>query len=460
MPPIAPSIPVTAEIRAFLKLALPLASAQIAQAMTGFVDTVMMGWLGQREIAAGGLAVVIFGTFLMTGTGILASVSPLVAEAYGAQRPRRVGQVARQGLWLALLLTLPSLPLMANLEGVMAALGQDPAVIPLTDAYLDWVRWGILPALAFGVLRGLVTALSVARPVMVIVIAANLFNIGGNYVLAFGKLGLPALGLPGLALASALSHWLMVLLLLGYILGQRRQLRPYALFQSLHRLEPRMLATLLRIGLPIGVSTLLEQGLFTVMTLLMGTLGTVVLAAHQIALQTVVVVFMVPLAMSHAATIRVGQWFGQRHWPQVKQAAMVSMGLTIAFMVMAAIALLTLTQPIIGLYLDRQDPANGAVIEAATALLAVAGCGQVVDGAQRAANGVLQGLQDTRVPMLLSVGAFWGVGLPSSYWLGFQTPLAGLGIWMGTYVGLAIAAIAFIGRFRWLLRHGTTTQRE
>ncbi|MEO1181688.1 MAG: MATE family efflux transporter, partial [Cyanobacteria bacterium J06636_28] len=172
------------EIREFLKLAIPLASAQVAQAMTGFVDTVMMGWLGQASLAAGGLAVMVFMSFLMTGTGVLSSVSSLVAQAYGAQKPLRVGQVTRQGLWIALLMTIPSLPVIAHLGNVMAFLGQDPIVITLSDTYLDVARWGLLPGLCFAVLRGTVTSLSQARPIMVIVVVANLLNIGGNYVLA------------------------------------------------------------------------------------------------------------------------------------------------------------------------------------------------------------------------------------------------------------------------------------
>ncbi|MBE7382979.1 MAG: MATE family efflux transporter [Leptolyngbya sp. SIO1E4] len=440
------------EMREFLKLALPLSSAQVAQAMTGFVDTVMMGWLGQESLAAGGLAVMVFMSFLMTGIGVLSSVSPLVAEAYGAQQPLRVGRVTRQGLWLALLMAIPSLPVIANLDGLMAVLGQDPSVITLTDTYLDVARWGLLPGLGFAVLRGTVTSLSQARPIMVIVVAANLLNIVGNYLLAFGNLGFPALGIAGLALASALAHTTMCLSLLGYILWHRRGVfKPYRLFHQLHSLEPVVLRSLLKIGLPIGISTILEHGLFTVMTFMMGALGTHVLAAHQLALQTVVVIFMVPLAMSYAATIRVGQWYGQRNWVGVRRAAMVSVSSAIAVMFMAAIIFLTLPEPIISVYLDVNDPINQDVLQIGVTLLTVAGFGQVVDGIQRTANGVLQGLQDTRVPMLLGIFAYWCIGLLLGYWLGFHTPLGGVGIWIGSYVGLAVAAAAYIWRFRVLL---------
>lgn len=436
----------------FLKLAVPLSSAQVAQALTGFVDTVMMGWLGQASLAAGGLSVMIFLSFLMTGIGVVSSVSPLVAEAYGAQRLARVGQVTRQGLWLALLIALPSIPIIAHLDEVMVFLGQSPTVVELADTYLEVMRWGLLPALGFSVLRGTVTALSHAQPIMVIVIVANLLNIVGNYVLAFGKFGFPALGLAGLALASVMAHTTMALLLLGYI-GVHRQtrFRPYQLFRRLHVVDPAVMGGLLKVGLPIGVSTLLEHGLFTVMTFMMGALGTHVLAAQQLALQTAIVVYMVPLAMSYAATIRVGQWYGQGSWRGIQRSALVSVSLTIAVMTLAALLFVGLPGPIIGLYLDLSDPANQTVVQVSIGLLTVAGFGQIVDGMQRTTNGILQGLQDTRVPMLIGVVAYWGVGLLSGYWLGFHTELGGAGIWIGSYLGIGVAAIAYIWRFRVLM---------
>ena len=198
------------EIRDFLKLALPLASAQVAQALTGFVDTLMMGRLGRDALAAGGLAVMVFMAILMTGIGIVSSVSPLAAQAYGAQSPEQVGQVTRQGLWLALLIALPVVPIIGNLGQMMRSLGQASEVVALADAYLSIICWGLLPALGFAVLRCTITALGRTRPIFVIMVVANLFNVLGNYVLAFGKLGFPAMGLSGLAIASALAHGVTV----------------------------------------------------------------------------------------------------------------------------------------------------------------------------------------------------------------------------------------------------------
>ena len=441
------------EVREFLKLAMPLASAQVAQAMTGFVDTLMMGRLGQEALAAGGLAVMVFMAVMMTGLGIISSVSPLAAAAFGAQQPQRVGQITRQGAWLALGLAGLLVPLLGHLDNLMRQWGQDPVVIDLVSSYLNIVRWGLLPALWFGVLRCMVTAVASTRPILIIMVIANLFNIVGNYGLAFGKWGLPALGLRGLAIASALSHLIMAGLLLAYVIHQRRRIfAPYRLFHQLQRWQPTILRQVLWLGLPIGGLNILENGLFTVMTLMVGALGTPVLAAQQLALQTIVVVFMVPLGMSYAATARVGQWYGQRDWAGVRRAALVSVGLAIAVMFLSGVVFVLFPVPLISIYLDVDDPANQEVLRIGAAMLMVAGFGQVVDGVQRTANGVLQGLQDTRVPMVCSIVAYWGVGLISGYWLGFHTPLAGVGIWIGAYLGLAVAAIAYIWRFRVLLR--------
>jgi MATE family multidrug resistance protein len=253
---------IQAEAREFLKLAVPLAGAQIAQAATGFVDTVMMGWLGQDILAAGGLATIIFMSFMMTGVGLISGVSPLVAETYGAKQPQRIGQLTRQGLWIALLLSIPEMMVIANLDGLMRQFGQAETTVILSDSYLSVMACGLFPAISFAVLRGCIVARSKARPVMFIVVAATLFNIIGNYVLGFGKFGFPNLGIAGLEIASVGAHWIMFLSLLVYMLWHK-PLHEYSLFHSLHRINPKILQQLLWLGIPIGVAAVLEYGLYT-----------------------------------------------------------------------------------------------------------------------------------------------------------------------------------------------------
>ncbi|AFY86868.1 MATE family efflux transporter [Chroococcidiopsis thermalis] len=436
-----------AEIQEFLKLAIPLVSAQLAQSVTGFADTVVMGRLGQETLAAGGLASITFMTLLNTATSIVVGVSPLIAAAHGAKNKSRVMQVTRQGLWISVVLAIALMPIVEHLDALMLQLGQTSRTASLANEYLDVALWGIFPALGFTVLRSLVAGVSQARPVMVIAIIWTLFDIAGNYLLGLGMFGFPRLGLVGLALTSALSFWGRFLSLAVYILWHK-QLRTYGIFQALHQIKPRIIWELLWLGAPIGIATAIEYGLFNIVTFLMGMLGTEILAAHQIVLQTTVVFYMIPLGMSYATTVRVGQWLGQQNLKAAKRAGYVSMVLGASSMTLMAIAVLIFPQQIIGLFIDLRDPANANVLSIAAPMLFVAALGEIVDGVQRTANGVLQGLQDTRVPMLLGFLAYWGAGLTSGYLLGFPFGLGGVGLWIGQSIGLAIASIAFIWRFR------------
>ncbi|AFZ32299.1 MATE efflux family protein [Gloeocapsa sp. PCC 7428] len=437
------------EMREFLKLAVPLASAQVAQAIVGFVDTLMMGQLGAESLAAGGLASTTFQLLLNIASGIVIAVSPLVAIAYGGGHKTQIEQIARQGLWLSLLLGIPMMFLIGHLDAVMVHLGQAKTTVALADGYLNLILWGIFPALGFAMLRSYVSALSQARPVMVIVFLGTLVNVTGNYVLGYGKLGFPRMELAGLGLASGLSFWVMFLILLVYTL-KHEQLKHYRFLQGFHRLKPHIIQQLLRTGVPIAVTIALEYGLFAVVTYLMGMLGTEALAAHQIVFQTMLVIFMVPLGMSYAVTARVGQWLGQQHLAGARLAGYIGGSMAFLFMALTAIALLTYRQQVIAMYLDIRDPQNASIIKLALPIIIIAAIAQPLDGVQKTAMGALYGLQDTRVPMLLSVLAFWGVGLPSGYLLGFRFGFGSVGLWIGQSIGVAIAGIIFLGRFHQL----------
>lgn len=445
---------ITTEIREFLKLAVPLASAQVAQAAVGFVDTIMMGHLGAESLAAGGLASTTFQLLLNTVSGVVMAVSPLVAEAYGANRKTQIAPIARQGLWLSLLLGIPMMFVVQHLDTVMLFLGQKAALVTLAAQYFKFILWGIFPALGFAMLRGYVSALSQAQAVTVIVVIGTLFNLAGNYVLGFGKFGFPRMELAGLGLASGLSFWLMFLLFLVYCLNHP-QLKEYQFLQQLHRLKPQILKRLIAIGGAIAITIALEYGLFAVVTFLMGILGTEVLAAHQTVYQTMYLIFMVPLGMSYAVTARVGQWFGQQDVKSARRSGFVSITIAATFMALSAIALVIYRQQVIAIYLDIDNPTNANVFTLAVPMLIVSAVAQLLDGIQRVAMGALYGLQDTRIPMLLSGLAFWGVGLTSGYLLGFPLGLGGVGLWTGQSIGVAVAGVIFVWRF-----HRLTSQQS
>lgn len=430
------------EVREFFKLAVPLISAQVAQSATGFADTIMMGRLGPDVLAAGGLAAIVYIVIMTAFTGVVMGVSPLVAEAFGAEQKSRIQQIARQGLWLALLVAIPAMMLTGQLDTWMLLTGQDPVVVELTDTYLEIILWSFLPIAGFTALRSTVSALSQTKPIMVIIIVGTLFNIVGNYILGFGKLGLPVMGLSGLALATMLSWWGMFIALVLYV-RLHPSLRTYQILHAIHYPRLGMLKQLAWVGVPIGVFSALESGFFMTIMLFMGQLGTDALAAHQVVLQTIVVVFMVPLGISFATTVRVGQWFGKRDLAGIQQATWVSMGLTTASMLVGSLMFLLFPKQIIGIYLDVSSPENKDIVALAMPLLTIAAITMILDGLQKAVYGALQGVQDTRVPMGLNVLGFWGVGLSVSYGLGFQLEMGSRGLWIGQSVAIATVAILF-----------------
>lgn len=444
------------EVKDCLLLAGPLAGAQLAQAATGFVDTVMMGLLGSQTIAAGGLGATLFTALLIIGTSVVSAVSPLAAEAYGAGRIEMVGRVVRQGLWLSVVIAIPITLLIWHGGLLLRLFGQDEENVLLAELFLRAIAWGYLPGLAFAVLKNFVSALSRTRPIIAIVVCGTVFNIAANYVLMFGKLGLPALGIAGIGWASALSIWGMFIALAVYV--SQPAFRIYGVFRDLHQLDRHIVGELLQIGWSIGVLAAVETGLFTVTTFLMGQLGTVTLAAHQIALQTASITFMIPLGISYATTVRVGQLSGKGDPGGARLAGYVGICLGGLFMAFMAILFWTMPRSIISLYLDVQDPANGNVVRLAQSLLGVAAIFQMFDGIQIIAAGALRGLKDTRIPMFVGILAYWCIGLTSGYLLGLRLGFGGVGLWWGLAIGLLAAAAVLTWRFHYLMSPGVRVQ--
>ncbi|MEL7084980.1 MAG: MATE family efflux transporter, partial [Cyanobacteria bacterium J06597_1] len=377
------------EVREFLKLAIPLASAQVAQSATGFADTVMMGRMGPDVLAAGGLAAIVFMAIMTTLSGVVMGVSPLVAEAFGAGNRLRIEQVTRQGLWLALLVSLPITHLTGHLDAWMRWMGQDNATVELADTYLDIIQWSLFPVAGFTVLRAMVSALSRARPVSITIVVGTAFNIIGNYVLGFGKFGFPAMGLEGLALATVLTWWGMFAAL-GLYVWLHPAMQGYRVFWGIRQLRLGCLRELAWVGVPIGLFSGLESGFFMTVMLMVGRLGTEALAAHQVVLQTIAVVFMVPLGISFATTVRVGQWLGRKDVLGIRQAAWVSAIATASFTGVVSIVFLLAPEQVIGIYLDVNEPVNAPIVSLAVPLLTVAALAQVMDGLQKTVYGSLQ----------------------------------------------------------------------
>ena len=432
------------EIRDLSTLALPLILAQLAQNTLSFIDTLMVGRLGNEALAGIALGSTVFSFVFLVLSGVTLAVSPLVAQAHGAARPDESGRAVRQGLWLGLLLFAPAFVLFWNAEPLLLRLGQDPATSALSAAYLRAISWGLLPALGTTALRGLLEGLGVTRPIMLFSLAGVGLNIVANNALMFGRFGFPALGLVGTGYASSLVYAMIFLALALYV---TLKFGRYRIFKDLRRPDFTMLAELVRVGLPIAFTLGFEVSMFATTAFLMGLLGSAQLAAHQIALQSASVTFMVPLGLAIATSIRVGQAVGRGDADGARRAGYVGIAGSVLFMCVSALTFWLAPRFVIGLYLDLGASANSEVVALATGFLALAAAFQIFDGLQVSASGALRGLKDTRVPMFITLFSYWFVGIGSGTLLCFSLGLGGRGLWFGLVFGLATAAALLVWRF-------------
>ena len=441
------------ELRDLLALAGPLIAAQLAQIGMNTVDTVMAGRLGPDALAGIALGGVIYQSTLILGMGVLFAVAPLVSQALGADRPDDAGRTARQGLWLALLMGVPVTLLLREVGPLLGRLGQDPGTVALAGGYLDAVAFGYLPALALVAARGFLEGIGDARPIMVVLLAGIAANVVANDALMFGRYGLPALGLVGTGVATALVYTGMAAALYAYVALRHRR---YRVLRGLRRPDPRTLATIFALGWPIGLTLGFEAALFSITAILMGTFGPDALAGHQIAIQAASVTFMVPVGLANATGVRVARAAGARDRDGVRRAGLTGIATAIAFMSVTALVFRFAPALVVAAFLDPGAPGNAATARYAVTFLGLAAVFQVVDGIQVTASGALRGLRDTRVPMLLSFVSYGVVGLGSGVLLAFVADLQGRGLWIGLVIGLATAATLLTTRFLRATRPGAS----
>ncbi len=436
----------TAETRASLRLAVPLALTQVGQIAITATDTVMMGWIGPEALAAGALAINVYLPLFLFALGIVTAVAPFAAQALGANRRREVRRVVRQGFWVAAAVGVPIAVVIWQARPILLALGQAADTAAMAESYVRPMVWGLVPALWFIVLRSFAAALDRPRPVMIFMFGGVAVNAVLDYGLMFGHFGFPAIGLAGAGAATSVAHMFMFFGLLAYVV-RRRGFRRYAILVRLWRHDWSRFAQILRLGTPIGVTIIAEVGMFAAAAFLMGLMGTRELAAHAIALQCASIAFMVPLGISQAAVIRTGRAVGAGDRAGVGRAGWVAVALGAGFTTLTALLFLLAPWPLVGLFLELDVPGNRAVAEFAVTLLAIAALFQLVDGAQAICAGALRGLRDTRVPMVIAAIGYWGVGFIASVVLAFPLGLGGVGVWVGMALGLAVVAVLMLRRF-------------
>lgn len=433
-----PATRVSEEVRAQLRLALPVIVVQVGLVGLGVVDNAFVGRVSAAELAAIATAHSITFVWLGLAMGTLSVLDPLVSQAFGAGDASAIARAQQRGLVLAALLTVFTILACLPIEPVLAWLRQPPDVAPLTARVVRIHLAGFGPFLAFAALRQGLQATQCLRPVVIVVVLANLTNAALDWILITGQLGFEPHGAVGCAWATVLVRWTMALALLG---AAWPRLAPRLLPWQRAAFDRAALVRMLRIGLPSGLSFALEIGAFAAVLVSMGQLGETQLAGHQVAMSIASTSFMIPLGISMAASVRVGQAVGAGKPEAARRAAAVAVAGGVGTMALSAVLFLAWPAAVAGLVTDLPD-----VLAVAIVLIPIAGLFQVVDGLQAVAMGCLRGTADTRVPFLIHLAGFWGVAIPVGRWLGFTRGLGAAGLWWGLAAGLAAVAVVQVWR--------------
>jgi multidrug resistance protein, MATE family len=429
-----------AELRALGRLALPIVVVQVGMMFMGVVDTMMVGRVSPQALGAVALGNLYFFATAIFGMGVLLALDPVVSQAVGAHDRTAISRAVQRGFVLSLVLTVFASAILPSAGPVLAALRQPADVVPLARTYILAIIPGVAPFFFFIVLRQTLQAMHRTLPIVVTIIIANVANVLINWMLIFGKLGAPALGVEGAAIATSISRWIMFFLitLLAWPL-----IRDYVHPWRREAFAMRPLMRMLQIGAPIGVALFLEYATFGAIALLMGFLGTIEVAAHQIAINLASLTFMVPAGIGAAATVLVGNAIGRDDASAARRAAKAALVAGVGFMTFSAIVFLALPYQLSALYTT-----NAKVLALAVVLIPIAGLFQIFDGIQVVGAGVLRGAGDTHAPMVIGLLGFWLIGMPVSLYLGFRTPLRAEGLWWGFVAGLAAVAGFLLLRIR------------
>ncbi len=438
--------PFSKELRALLRLGMPIVAAQLAHMSLGFIDTIMAGNLSTETLGAVAVGRSIYSPIFFFVIGILLVINPIIATYFGSQKISHIGKTVRQGLWLSFFISVPGFLLIRNMEIVLKWLNVSPELIPISADYLNAISWGLPAALAYLVLRFFNEGISISKPNMFFSLLAIPLNIVANYALMYGNWGFPKLGAAGAGWATTIIWWTMLFSMI-LLTKHGMQFRHYKIFEGFEFPEIKTLTDVLKIGLPNGFSIALESAMFAVSAIFISTIGVTAIASHQIAINFASITFMIPLGFSIAISSRVGNKAGQNLHEQVWMVGKIGMFVCLAFMLISASVMLLFPEKIAAMYSSDIN-----VIRESAYLLLFAGLFQLSDGLQVSASGALRGLKDTKIPMIINLIAYWVIGFPLGYYLGIVEQFGAQGFWIGWIAGLSFAAIVHPIRFYMLTR--------
>ncbi|MBN7810476.1 MATE family efflux transporter [Algoriphagus sp. H41] len=422
-------------------LAYPVMLSQLGQVAVGVADSMMVGRLGALPLAAASLGNSIFFVIMMFGIGVSMGITPLVSRADGKGKSKRISRLFSHGLWINIVTSVLLTAIVLGLSQGLHFLNQPEEVVVLAVPYLLIITASLLPLMVFQTFKQMAEGLSQTRQAMFITIFANLINVFLNWVLIWGKFGFPEMGLNGAGVATLISRVLMMLMMGSYILFSARY-QKYQFRLSLPGASFPMFSRILKIGIPTGFQFIFEVSAFSTAAIMMGWIGVNALAGHQIALNLASVSYMMATGLATAGMIRVSNQVGRGDMKAMREAGSVVFGMVVIFMLVSALAFFAFRFFLPTLYID--DP---EVISLAASLLVIAGLFQVSDGVQAVGLGVLRGLEDVKVPTLVTLMAYWALGLPLGYVLAFPLGMGAHGVWYGLLIGLTITAGMLYYRF-------------
>ncbi|PCJ48509.1 MAG: MATE family efflux transporter [Gammaproteobacteria bacterium] len=434
------------ESKEMLKLATPAIIAQVAQMSMGAIDTIMAGNLSTSALAAISVGSNLFVPLLVFSMGIIMSLNPLVAQANGAGRYNKVGEYFRHGIYIAIVVAIPTIFLMYQLKVLMQIIGVQPSIIPVVTGYLEALAWGVIPLFLFFVLRSLNEGLFSTKVIMYISLTAIPFNIALNYIFMYGYLGMPTLGAIGLGYATSVVWCLILTILLVYTIFTPKY-KHLIFFKHFHKPQVRVFKEILKLGLPLSATIGLEVLMFGAVGLFIGRYSIETIAAHQIAMNLSSLAYMFPLGLSVAISARVGHAIGRHSYDGVKRASYIGLGYSVFFSLCSIFIALLFTAQLVEIYTDQVQ-----VIDLTIKLIYIATLFMIFDGFQVATASALRGMKDTFVPMFLSGISYWLIGFPVGYYLAEVVQLQAAGYWFGFIAGLATAAILLIFRLQVVLK--------
>lgn len=437
------------EGRKIVVLAAPLIANNLAFTTMSLTDTIMAGQISALDLGAVGVAAGLWVMVFLFGLGLLMALNPLTAHEVGAGRPEEAGLLARQSAWVALALAALVFLVLRFSDAILSGIGIAPELLPKSVGYMKAISWGLPGAYLYLSLRFTSEGIGHTFPVMLAAILGMVVNLIGNYVLMYGKLGFPAMGAIGCGWASAIALTVMFVAKLIYVVRRKSVYRELRLFERFDWPQWARLRVILALGLPIGGSVLAEVGMFSTVAFIMGRMGTLQIAAHQIAINYAATMFMVPLAVHSATTVRVGQALGRGHERSARLSGATGIVICGLFMTLSALVMLVFRDAITGWYTNDE-----AVREIALGLLVMAAAFQVSDGVQVGAAGALRGFKDTQVPFAINLFSFWVIGFPLAYLAGITLELGPQWVWGALALSLAIAAVLLTLRFWRVVRAG------